>query len=298
MASTASKWLLGCGIGCGAIILIAIIVVGVGYVLVKDTVEDFKETEISMERITEEFGEIEDYCPEVDGRIPADRIEIFLMVRDSTAAIREEMKISATTISDGIGDFEKKEKKSFRDVLGIIKKGFSALPQLAGYYKEKNYQLLDAGMGLGEYTYIYTTTYYSYLAKPLSDGPDFPLMNNNNSGRYEVDWDDEKSSDEEFFNDVKENRYYQILKKVRRMVIPMMVCQLDKLEETSSTMRYSSTWKTALKREVAALKDDRMRLPWENGLPKVIAESLEPYRIQLEASYEPLLNPIEIMVED
>ena len=78
MASTASKWLLGCGIGCGALILIGVLIVGVGYLFVKDTVQDFKETEISMERITEAYGEIEDYCPRADGHIPADRIEIFL----------------------------------------------------------------------------------------------------------------------------------------------------------------------------------------------------------------------------
>jgi len=298
MASTASKWLLGCGIGCGALILIGVLIVGVGYLFVKDTVQDFRETEISTRRITETYGEIEDYCPKADGRIPSDRIEIFLMVRDSTAAIRQEMVQSLATITDDIRGVENQDDKPFFKVLGIIKKGFSALPQLAGYYTKRNYQLLDAGMGLGEYMYIYTTAYYAYLAKPLSDGPDFPLMNTGNSGiRYETEWEEE-DNDEVFYDDVKENRHYQILKRVRRMVIPMMVCQLDELEATSSLTKYSSAWKTALKEEIADLKHDRMRLPWENGVPKVIAESLEPYQVQLEASYEPLLNPIEVMTEN
>ena len=61
----ASKYLkYGCGIGCGVIVLFIIIIVGLGYYFIKDSIVAFKETETSMKLLIEQYGKVQDFCPE------------------------------------------------------------------------------------------------------------------------------------------------------------------------------------------------------------------------------------------
>ena len=53
-------------------------------------------------------------------------------------------------------------------------------------------------------------------------------------------------------------------------------------------------WRERLAGEIAALQDDPFRVPWQDGLPDPIAVSLEPYRAQLEASYDPRTDEFEL----
>jgi hypothetical protein len=53
-------------------------------------------------------------------------------------------------------------------------------------------------------------------------------------------------------------------------------------------------WRQTLATEIRALERDPYRLPWQNGLPPTLAESLEPYRSRLEASYSALANHLEL----
>ena len=50
----------------------------------------------------------------------------------------------------------------------------------------------------------------------------------------------------------------------------------------------------ALANEIAAMEDDRRRLPWQDGLPATLAASLEPHRERLEATYDPVANAFEL----
>ncbi len=42
------------------------------------------------------------------------------------------------------------------------------------------------------------------------------------------------------------------------------------------------------------MRDDAYRVPWEDGLPPAIEESLRPFRDRLEAAYDPVTNPFEL----
>ena len=297
MSSTASKWLAGCGIGCGVIILLIIIVIGVGYFFVRDTVEDFKETEASMEVLEEAYGKVRDFCPDPDGQMRTERVEAFLAVRDSTAWIRGEIEQSLGKITDDVHRVEE-EEKSFWRVLGIVRKGISTIPKLAEYYTVRNYALLNRGMGLGEYYYIYVVSYYSWLGKLPEDGPEFQMMGDDSgSGRYRwySDEEEEQEEDDRYRrdDDVRENRRYRIVRNIHRMVLPMLRNQLEALEKEISTRRQRS-WRRILEAEIEAMTEDRERLPWQDGLPEVMEASLRPFRNQLEASYNVLLNPLEL----
>jgi hypothetical protein len=294
MASTTSKWLAGCGIGCGVVILLIIIVIGVGYLFVRDTVQDFKETETSMEILEDAFGDVRDFCPDTDGRIRPDRLEAFLAVRDSIIWIRDEIEQSLGNITDDVHSVEEEDRPFWR-VLGIIRKGVGAIPKLAEYYTARNYALLDEGMGLGEYYYIYAVGYYSWLGKLPEDGPEFQMMGDDGGyTRYRWEEDEEGETRDWQSDDVREQRRYRIIRIVNRMVLAMLRNQLEKLEEQGAE-RYSRSWRGDLEAEIEALRNDRDRLPWKDGLPEVIQASFRPYRDRLEASYNALINPLEIM---
>jgi hypothetical protein len=51
-----SKWVIGCSIGCGAIIFIFIILAGMGYYLVKDSIVAFEEAAYGKLMNPLEFG--------------------------------------------------------------------------------------------------------------------------------------------------------------------------------------------------------------------------------------------------
>jgi len=296
--SNTSKWLMGCGIGCGVVILLIILVITGGYFLVKNNIQHFKEIEESAEILEEKYGRAKDFCPDANGAIKPGRLEVFLSVRDSMVWIRKEMEQSIEKITADIQRVDNKEKP-FWSVLGIIRKGFGAIPQIAKYYTNRNEALIDTGMGLGEYYYIYVLAYYCWLEKSPGDGPDFQLMGGDNR-RYRYrwhsgDWEEDNNENKRDHNveDVKEQRRYRAIRSIRRIFLPMLRCQLEELNKGSST-GYRKSWRKTLETEIEALKENHERLPWQDELPDVIAASLEPYRGRLEAGYSEMLNPVEL----
>ena len=294
MSDKTSKWLIGCGIGCGAVILLGVIVVAVGYFLIKDTVVSFRDAEETMDILTARYGPIHEFCPEPDGTIPPERIESFLAVRDSTAWLRQEMERSMQTITSDIEDVRDDERPFWR-ALKIVRKGVGAIPQIAEYYTARNRALLNQEMGLGEYLYIYIIAYYAYLDKQPEDGPNFRLMDGG-EGRYRWSVDDEEE-DEETLNrreeDIREERRYQTLRRVRRMFRSILQNQLDALDENPSLD--SRRWRRTLEAELEALRTNRDRIPWQDNLPRAMDTSFNPFRQRLEVSYSEWLNPLEVM---
>ena len=53
------------------------------------------------------------------------------------------------------------------------------------------------------------------------------------------------------------------------------------------------TYKKLLEEELYKLQKNNTRLPWEDGLPETIKNSLDPLKDQLENSYKSILNPLE-----
>ena len=76
----------------------------------------------------------------------------------------------------------------------------------------------------------------------------------------------------------------------------MMKNQYIKVMETPSS-EIDENWRTALEAEIAILEENRYRLPWEAGVPEVIADSLEPFRSRLEDSYSSITNMLELAIE-
>jgi hypothetical protein len=282
--STTKKWLIGCGIGCGVIIVIVALLVIGGVVYIKNIVKGFEDSEAIMSVLTDRYGRITEYCPELDGTIRPDRIEAFLKAREFMIVEREKLEKSISILSEGDWGGEI-DVESSGNVFQKIKIGFGLIPKIADFFKARNQALLDEGMGMGEYYYLYMITYYSWLQKPIIDGPDIKFEGDNRG--YRGDWNKDES---------EEVRRDMVARRLHRMVLPMLHNQYDKLMGSGRT-DIPDAWREALKTEIDALESNRYRLVWEDGLPAVITSSLIPYRQRLESSYSPILNTLEVSLE-
>jgi len=281
-----SKWLVGVGIGCGAIIVIIVLLFIGGYFFVKNMTRGFKESESKMNELAVKYGRIEEFCPNPSGAIGPDRLEAFLKAREAVAPNRKRLETSFEQLA--------KDRRSF----AAIRRGLGVVPQVADYLRVRYQALLDAGMGMGEYYFIYVTAYESWLKKPVEDGPGFRFSGD---GGMRTDWDREGAQDIQ--KDIA-------LRRIHRMVLPMLKNQLAKLVPenavpgaTSGTTgrgeekRTPSKWQKALAAEVKTMEADPHRLPWQDGLPEVLESSLKPFRDRFEASYSRMTNIFEISYE-
>ena len=284
-SSTTKKWLIGCGIGCGVVIVIGALLVTGGVLYVRNLVKGFEDSEAMLKSLTEKHGRVNEFCPAPEGSIGPDRLEAFLQARDATLSIREKIESSIDTLSEGKLSGREANEESTGGVLNKIRLGFGLIPQIAEFYKVRTQSLLDADMGLGEYYYIYTIAYFSWLEKPLSEGP--PLQfRDGEEFRFE-DWDDEEA--QQLQEDI-------LRRRLNRMLLNMLRNQSEKLA-TDEYAQVSAEWKERLAAEIEALESESHRLVWEDGVPDAIALSLEPFRARLESSYSSFLSTIELSVE-
>lgn len=286
-SSTASKWLIGCGIGCGVVILLLVFAGVGGYFFVKNIVEGFEETEAITDALTERYGEIKDFCPDPGGAIKPERLEAFLSVRNSMEPVKEALESSINILSDEERESQFKEEPS-PGVLIKIKTGFGIIPMIAEFYTRRNQALLDAEMGLGEYYFIYVVLYYSWLGKSPGDGLEYNLVDEDEEERG-VYWRRRRSEN-------LEDRQDEVLKQLHRQILPMLQNQFAKLTGIDiSPIR--DPWREKLAAEIEAMEADRFRLPWKDGLPDVLEASLKPFRGRLEISYSKVLNALEMALE-
>ena len=290
MASTGQKWLIGCGIGCGFVILIAILIIGIGAFFVKSTIQNIRDVEKLQEQVELRFGKVSDFRPPPDGSVPAESMEKFLAVRD---AMRETVG-ALNGAFDGLkshADRMEKGSKSFGDVLGLMRRGMDFVPAIMRFYSVRNQALLDQDLSPGEYTYIYVLAYYSWLNKNPGDGPDVFQQGDSYTFSFPAEGRHDEA-DADRTERMKKERTAAMMRQAGRTLLPMLRNQYAEIEKNPSA--YDPTWTRRLKAEIDALEVDFDRLPYEDGLPSVISGSFEPYRARLEAAYDVTANAFEL----
>jgi hypothetical protein len=195
-------------------------------------------------------------------------MERFLAVRESTSPARSKIAEFFVLLPENREEQQQLDDSSVLDKLRFAMRIGSAGVGLAGntaeFLRERNSALEREGLGMGEYTYIYVTSYYAALGHSPEDG-------------------DEHASDEE---------------RAERWETPVarttFVAQLRGLRESLGHETVDATWAAALAAEIEALESDSRRAPWHEGLPEAIGASIEPYRDRLAATYNPVTNPFEL----
>ena len=282
-SDTKRKWLIGCGIGCGAVLIIVVLLVAGGFFFFKNLVRNFEESDRIMEQVIIKYGQITDFSPDPEGQIRPARMEAFLAVQDSSAVERDTLEESMEILFRNAEELEAGDKSAGK-ILQTIGKGFSLIPQMARFFSSRSQALLDSGMGMGEYLFIYSVAYYSWLGKPPGDGPRYQIMEDDE--RIVMNWDEAE-------DDYREERDRRTRRQVNKFVLPMLKNQLQRLKSEGASSP-SVQWRAVLEEEIKAMEDDSSRIPWQDGIPDVLQKSLNPYKQRLEKNYRVMLNPFEI----
>ena len=254
-----------------ALVLAAVVWGGVAFF--KKAARGIEELESSSRAVNQRFGQASEFTPDPGGQVPGPRVEAFLAAREIMAQARDELAGSLAVL-DGSVDSGRGEGK-----LGA---GVRLLPRMFQFYGARNDACLTAGLGLGEYGYLYILAYYGLLEKPVTAGPGFTLVGDSDRGGGPG------TQSSEF--DVREDRREHILRTARNLALPILRNQLAALAAGDA----GGEWAGRLQDEIALMEADPFRLPWRDGLPDRIAASLEPYRDRLEASWNEMSNPLEL----
>ncbi len=186
---------------------------------------------------------------------------------------REEL--SATVQGLAGGDGEPGVGNGFR----AARAGISLGPRVLEFTTARNRALLDAGMGIGEYTWMYWFTYVAWLGHPADDSALHEILESHNSGDGSVQVHIDGGMEPE-----------RITWRLRRDITAMLRNLQAELESDPALADLSA----AVTAEMTELGADPARVPWQSGLPEVFAAGLEPYRERLEATYSSAANPFEL----
>jgi hypothetical protein len=250
VSESAKQWFQGCAIGCGALVVVSIFLLAGFTLSMRGAFEDARE---DRDVLVERFGAPDDYTPAVDGCVPGDRLIAFLAVREAMAAVHAEV----ASVDNEMGDFDALAEdgdppmRVALPAVARLTKAMLGLPKVFGEIeKTRNSALVEAGMGLGEYTYIYAMSYHDQLVDPE---PNVYLFGGSAANG-----------------------------RVRDELRGMIRRQLETAEAESPD---DDAWSSVLAAELASLETDEARIPWEDGLPPSIAVCIDPFRERLDATY-------------
>ena len=264
MGNTAKMWLTGCGCGCALLVLLFVGLGIAGANWVGGTIEGFDDAVETRQALEDDYGKTREFVPWADGTIPAERLERFLTVREKAAPAREKIADFFSSLPASDEEAEALDAKptgeKLTEVFKIVRSSFGLGGGIGDLFSLRNQGLVEAEMGLGEYSYIYVIAYYAWLGHALNDSGDGPQVTNSTAPRLRIEME-------------------QILRN-----------QLESLDEAT----LASAWGERLKAEVTTLEEHPDRLPWQDGLPDAIVQSLAPYKERLEEQYAAESNPFEL----
>ncbi len=243
--------------------LVSIFVIASGFYFLTAGVRSAKHIE---QTLIDRFDWADNYTPAIDGYIAPQRIEAFIRVREAVQPGCADFQAVLTNIGelDKLdSDQEKPASEAASTGLQALKSAFSAGPKMLKFSTTRNQALLAEDMGLGEYFYIYLTTYGEQLA-------------NESASEF-------AATEEAYISDRTREEYTQILTN-----------QLQALQ--ASELRASSpNLETDLRVEIAALTDGSHPSPWPSGPVGKAQESLALYQPQLAGLYCSGVVKIELL---
>ncbi len=275
--TTSRRWLTGCGVGCGLLVLAGIGACVVGILFMKHTFRGIEKAAASYEELAGELGDVDDYVPPADGAPTAERLEAFTRIREVTANARGEVEALVARLPPP-------ELSEREGVVGKVRVGLGALGDLIDgigtYIQVRNRAMMERHMGVGEYVSLYTLTYHSWLghspveAPETREGPDGVRV-----GAFD-------DGDALFGEQAVRRRY-------RRYVLGMVRAQMG-ASGPEAAAGAGEAWRDRLEREVQRLEVDPGRVLWQDGLPTNIEKALEPFRVRLEATWSASTNRLEL----
>ena len=246
-------------IGCGVLLTGLVIGAGVTTYFGRRLLHSIDSATDTLGQLNERFGSQADYVPPLDGRLARERVAVFLGVRQRLAPECDGFTGVFDQLEDTIHPTQETRPSSGR--LFWLTVRTKKLPlQLAEYYDRRNVALLDAGMGLGEYTYLHVIAYTSWL-RLRAETEDTALRRELGPHAF-------------------------------RLVHAMHRRQLGALETQPAAA--APDYVAALRREVARADAEPDTPPWFDGVPSGMAAALEPDAATLRDTFCAVLVSLEL----
>lgn len=291
MAGSMKNWLIGCGVGCGLLIALGVGLGAAGYFGVRHVVKRAEGLEAARDSLVARYGPPGAYVPPADGSLPPERVEAFLMARHLMAPVRERTSRTLAVL-DGSSGSSLPER---------LRAGVNFVPHMLAFIEDRDRALLQAGLGTGEYQYIYCLAYFDLLGKDPGDGPGFKILTRGDGGEGGRDWTlgsrHETGGDSRQRETVRREREELVREELNRFQRENLRRQLEALDAQIGRDGSRAAWRAQLDAELRRLTDERRRLAWDEGLPPALRASLEPFRDRLEQSYDAMTGVLELHLD-
>jgi hypothetical protein len=249
--------------GCLIITLTISFVIASGFYFLTAGVRDAKRIE---QTLVDRFGWAEEYTPPFDGSIELQRIEAFIRVREAVQPDCVDYQAVLMSIND-LDKLETDQESSPSEAASTglqgLKSAFSAGPRMIEFSTTRNQALLAQEMGLGEYLYIYLTTYGEQLSR---------------------------ESNSEFSN--MEEAY--VSERARKEYVQILANQLLALQ-AAEQQPSNPAMVADLRAEIEVLTNGSHNSPWPGGQTGKARESLAPYHQHLTGLYCSGIVKIELL---
>ena len=258
------KFMIGCGIVVGVILLISIVSSWIFIRSLKNQLPEMDALHKQQEQLVQRYGKLDDYTPPLDGRVASDRMELYLSIRESQPS----------------------DTSLFVDALDEVSQQDKALHEAKGIEKLKEgLRMARSGVGVARVAMTYLGTRDSLLlARDMSPGEYLYLTVV--GAVCDLQWtpprcrtgDDESKAETDF---VKPDKVRGTYGEIYRRQLENALRDLRGRESLSED---EQAWMQALDDalEHGRIGDDR--LPFEGDLPAPLKESLEPYLVRLQAT--------------
>ena len=265
---------LGLGIGCGAVALIFLLVIGGGIFFARQMADQYRGVHDSEADLLAATGEVVAWRAPLRGVPTTERLDAFLAVRTDLSEWRTRLTGAVETFlasrrAGGSGPFH---------WWRLFRAGSDLAPVYAGFWTARNEALLARRMNPAEYIYLYVLAYYADLGRPPDDG-------------YQQAAGGETSAAPEGAA-VERQR---MLAELRDVLLPILTTMPFLNPETPEPG--DGLTAAEVGRELERLARAPERLPWQDGLPPALAPAFAPYRQRLAPLYSPLINPVELLFE-
>ena len=291
MAGSAKNWLIGCGLGCGLLIALGVGLGAAGYFGVRHVAKRAEGLEAARDSLVARFGPPEAYVPPADGSLPPERIEAFLMARHLMAPVRERTSRTLAVLDGTSG----------ASLPARLRAGVDFVPHMLAFIEDRDRALLKAGLGAGEYQYLYCLAYFDLLGKDPGDGPGFDVVARGDGGEGGRDWTlgsrRDSGGDSRRRETVRREREDLVREELNRFQRENLRRQLESLDAQGGGDGARAAWRARLAAELKRLTDERRSLAWEQGLPPATQASLEPFRDRLEQSYDAMTGVLELHLD-
>ncbi|NOX16875.1 MAG: hypothetical protein GXO87_01145 [Chlorobi bacterium] len=285
MENKSSKILVGCGVVFG-IVVVLVVLIGFGiYTYIKNASAKKDEIVQLNKFIEDKYGNVDEFIPPKNV-VDSVKFVFFLDVRDSLIKYDDEITSELQKISSTVE--KQKEDVSFWETLKVMKTALDLIPNFMTYVKKRNELLIKRDLSLGEYLYYYVVSYYSFLKKDVADGPPINILISGSKNNAVIAYNDEGNNKEPEKNkkDLMRKRKIDLSEKINLVFIKFFENAVANADSLSKVRNYFSG-------ELVKMKENVLRLPWQDGLPETAESFIKRFERILEKTYNPAINSLE-----